>query len=88
MKRYKPKFGYESLKKKLTISNKICISQVFQGSRDQNTKVVNVFKSTILAKFIRINPLAHNGNGMGLRFDVTGCFFGNWYIMYFILIGY
>ena len=44
-------------------------AQEFSGNTDQNTKVENLFTSTILAKYIRFHPVSWN-NHISMRADV------------------
>ncbi|KAJ8320867.1 hypothetical protein KUTeg_002454 [Tegillarca granosa] len=46
--------------------------QTFSGNQDENTAVTNQFQSSVIAKCVRINPLAWNHH-IALRLELLGC---------------
>ena len=48
---------------------------MFEGNHDKNTIVKHVLPLGITARFIKIHPVTGGPNGMGLRFNLLGCFY-------------
>lgn len=46
--------------------------QTFLGNQDENTSVTNQFQSSMIAKCVRVNPLAWNHH-IAMRLDLMGC---------------
>ena len=46
--------------------------QVFTGNTDRDTIVANTFQQPVIARYIRVNPIAFN-NYITMRWELTGC---------------
>lgn len=57
----------------LCFKSRFMLKQAFNGNKDTDTEVVNMFTQPIQAKCIKINPEAWN-NHISLRMDLIGCF--------------
>ncbi|KAK3611483.1 hypothetical protein CHS0354_039095 [Potamilus streckersoni] len=50
------------------------VAKIFTGNSDRNTVVQNLFNRNVLARHVRIIAVEGAPNGIGLRFNLVGCY--------------